>query len=225
MTTRSEFASGVLAELQNRGHEAPGTTANIDGLVAQQKAENTGAEFNPMATTEPEPGASNFNPAGVKDYPSLEEGIKASVDTLLNGDYQGILDALATGNSAQNLANAWAHSPWGTEPFADFVAEVESNRNAIYGEIVPGSTPEEPAPSGAPELSIKDGAEENGTVRELQTFFNEDCGQHLAVDGYFGAQTEAAVRNFQIIMHLAVDGIVGPQTWEAINYVKALHGN
>jgi peptidoglycan hydrolase-like protein with peptidoglycan-binding domain len=40
--------------------------------------------------------------------------------------------------------------------------------------------------------------------------------ENVAVDGIFGAQTEAAVRAFQGSRGLAVDGIVGPQTWPAL---------
>lgn len=37
------------------------------------------------------------------------------------------------------------------------------------------------------------------------------------VDGIFGAQTQEAVRNFQMDMRIANDGIVGPQTQRAID--------
>jgi cell wall-associated NlpC family hydrolase len=48
-------------------------------------------------------------------------------------------------------------------------------------------------------------------VARIQQLLNQH-GAHLAVDGIFGPQTEAAVKAFQRAQHLAVDGIVGPQT-------------
>lgn len=38
-------------------------------------------------------------------------------------------------------------------------------------------------------------------------------GNHLAVDGVYGAATEQAVKGLQRAHGLAADGIVGPQTW------------
>lgn len=42
------------------------------------------------------------------------------------------------------------------------------------------------------------------------------AGYPVAVDGIFGAETDAAVRRFQRDQNLAVDGIVGPQTIAAL---------
>lgn len=47
--------------------------------------------------------------------------------------------------------------------------------------------------------------------RELQAFLNAH-GWALAVDGDFGAKTDAAVREFQASRAIGVDGIVGPVT-------------
>jgi len=41
-------------------------------------------------------------------------------------------------------------------------------------------------------------------------------GYNIAVDGDFGPQTRAAVRDFQFHHGLVVDGIVGTRTWNAI---------
>ena len=40
-------------------------------------------------------------------------------------------------------------------------------------------------------------------------------GWDIAVDGYYGSESESITRQFQQANDLAVDGIVGPQTWEA----------
>jgi hypothetical protein len=52
-------------------------------------------------------------------------------------------------------------------------------------------------------------------VRSLQYLLNVH-GAGLAVDGLFGAKTDAAVRAFQRAHGLVVDGVVGQQTWSAV---------
>ncbi|NES64082.1 MAG: peptidoglycan-binding protein [Okeania sp. SIO2D1] len=49
-------------------------------------------------------------------------------------------------------------------------------------------------------------------VERLQMTLNE-MGYSLVVDGIFGSNTEAAVKEFQKNSRLEVDGIVGPLTW------------
>lgn len=53
-------------------------------------------------------------------------------------------------------------------------------------------------------------------VRAVQSVF-----PRLAVDGSFGAETEAAVRSFQETFGLVVDGIVGPATWHLLVVPKS----
>lgn len=53
-------------------------------------------------------------------------------------------------------------------------------------------------------------------VRRVQARLRERGWAIGRVDGDFGPQTEAVVRNFQREKHLAVDGIVGPATWRAL---------
>lgn len=106
---RIRFATDLLARL---GITA--TPENMRALVAWQQAEGTAATHNPLATTQRSEGATTFNYAGVKNYTSYEQGLAATVTTINNGRYEGILAALRTGTSATAVADAIARSPWGT---------------------------------------------------------------------------------------------------------------
>jgi peptidoglycan hydrolase-like protein with peptidoglycan-binding domain len=57
---------------------------------------------------------------------------------------------------------------------------------------------------------------EGTDVELLQHLLNnlpDPMGSKIAVDGVFGAETEAAVKKFQRYFNLTVDGIVGPNTF------------
>lgn len=107
------------ALLENLG--VPVTAANVTAIYSWEMAEgghwyNT-ATFNPLNTTMSEPGATSMNSVGVKAYTSWEQGFTATISTLFNGYYAGIIAALEKGNDAQAVANAVAASPWGTGAF------------------------------------------------------------------------------------------------------------
>ena len=53
-------------------------------------------------------------------------------------------------------------------------------------------------------------------VKRLQRALRRTPNLGLAVDGVFGGQTEAAVKDFQQGAGLTVDGVVGPLTWAAL---------
>lgn len=97
------------------------TPDNLAAIVAWEMAEgghwyNT-AYYNPLNTSQPMPGARTFNSHGVKIYRSWSQGLRATVITINNGYYGGILAALRAGNDGQAVASAVAASPWGTGPF------------------------------------------------------------------------------------------------------------
>lgn len=103
------FANDLLTELK-----LPGTEQNIRAVVAWATAEGTKAANNPLATTRNAPGATNFNSVGVKNYATYTDGLRATVDTIHNGRYTNIIEALTLGRDANAVASAVASSPWGT---------------------------------------------------------------------------------------------------------------
>jgi peptidoglycan hydrolase CwlO-like protein len=100
----------------------PVTADNVAAITAWEMAEgghwyNT-AYYNPLNTTQSMPGATVFNSVGVKAYTSWKQGLEATMITLRNGYYGGILDALRRGDDATAVAAAVGASPWGTGNFS-----------------------------------------------------------------------------------------------------------
>ena len=110
------WARALLAQLG-----MPVTNDNVAAITAWEMAEGghwyNGAHFNPLNTTQPEPGAVAMNSVGVKAYVNWAQGFRATITTLRNGLYGGILAALSKGNDALAVAHAVAASPWGTGDF------------------------------------------------------------------------------------------------------------
>jgi hypothetical protein len=112
-------ASWAVALLSAGGW--PQSGCNLGAIEAWERAEggnwaNTAA-YNPLNTTQRESGSWSINSVSVQAYTSWAEGFRATLTTLGNGDYGGILSALSAGTSAQAVADAVAASPWGTGQF------------------------------------------------------------------------------------------------------------
>jgi len=93
---------------------APLDPTNASNLDAWQACEGGTAAFNPFNTTEPWPGSSDYNSAGVKNYPNFNAGVLATVATLENGLYGSIISALKSSAPRSVFASAVGNSPWGT---------------------------------------------------------------------------------------------------------------
>lgn len=76
--------------------------------------------------------------------------------------------------------------------------------------LIPAAEPpaQPSGPPGRPTLR-------RGATGELVKQVQQKCGVAV-VDGFFGAVTEAAVRDFQRAHGLVPDGIVGPRTWAVL---------
>jgi hypothetical protein len=133
--SREEWARRLLAALG-----LPTSWPNVIALVAWQAAENTRAANNPLATTKPWPGATLFNAAGVRNYPSVADGIAATAATLRLGYYAAIRACLARSAPAGETLRAVAESPWGTGQAAVRALRAVLGDYRRYADVqVPGS--------------------------------------------------------------------------------------
>lgn len=82
----------------------------------------------------------------------------------------------------------------------------------------PAQAPAQQAPSGPPLL--RNGST-GGSVQLVQTIIRDHAGGNIGVDGQFGPQTEARVKDVQRAFGLQDDGVVGPQTWAVIQRLAA----
>lgn len=102
-----------------RAIHASGYRANRKLLRAWARAEGGTARYNPLNTTEPWPGSTDYNSVGVKNYPSGAAGIAATAATLVNGHYNGIVADLRRRKdhkTARQIVtdNAAEFDTWGT---------------------------------------------------------------------------------------------------------------
>lgn len=81
-----------------RAIHAKGVRENRRLLAAWARAEGGTARYNPLNTTQPWPGASDYNSVHVKNYASGASGIAATAATLTNGRYNGIVGSLRGGS-------------------------------------------------------------------------------------------------------------------------------
>lgn len=99
-----------------RAIHAKGNLENRRLLGAWARAEGGTARYNPLNTTEPWHGATDYNSVGVKNYPNGAAGIAATAATLRNGNYNGIVSGMAAGVKAREIVTGYGDEfdVWGT---------------------------------------------------------------------------------------------------------------
>lgn len=110
------------------------------------------AKYNPLNTTQSEPGAGNTGTQGnIKVYRDWKQGIDATVATLKNGNYGNILSALKRGD-ANAVAHAIGSSPWGTS--GDLVARTIGSTGPIHSTSGSSSHPGSTQPSSTRQVAL-----------------------------------------------------------------------
>jgi len=113
--TRGQFARALLPKVG-----AKVTVHNMRAMMAWCQAEGDAGRFNPLNTTHAEPGATDFNSVGVKNYVSFADGVAATAETLNYGashglyGYREIRRALRDNLPARRTLFAVERSQWGT---------------------------------------------------------------------------------------------------------------
>lgn len=129
LASKQQYAAAVL-----KGIGAPVNPKNVNTFIGWANAEG-GTNWqrnNPLNTTEGAGATSTFNSAGVKGYPTTRAGIQATVKTLKNGYYGGIIQGFRQSNPGA-VGNAIANSPWGTGALAK-----QTIAAAQGGKVAPG---------------------------------------------------------------------------------------
>jgi len=148
--TYEDFARDCCTALGANANESQ----QLDTLVTVFTLEDSKATYNPEDTEEPEPGATDYNPEGVKNYPSLGVGLAAFRSTLENGDYPEIVKMLRAGDDASRVLACPEWDTWAGQPvthiYAEVLAAVRNDRAAYYGRLIGEEADSSPAPSPAP---------------------------------------------------------------------------
>lgn len=98
----------------------PTTSVNVDNIVQWEAWESgyfsTGKWNNPLNTTQPGFGgvSAKAKQANIQKYPTYAQGLQATVKTLKNGKYAGIITALKNSYPVDWFKYSVGQSPWGT---------------------------------------------------------------------------------------------------------------
>jgi hypothetical protein len=117
-TSDDEFYKKVLQCLG-----AKPTKGNMLFMYAWRQSEGGKATFNPFNTTKNMPGATIYNSHKVKNYKSMEDGVRATCETLNLRHYKDIVDGLKNDVGLYELSRMEGLKKWGTGQLLAKVAD------------------------------------------------------------------------------------------------------
>ena len=118
--------------------------------------EGTGAKYNPLASEWKASGSTNYNSAGVQNYPSISEGVSAIVANLQKWpEYAPIIAAAKAGSGFTASAVLAGIRFWGTASFANALANGLVLENSYVSPALPASPPA-PTPPAPPAPTPKE---------------------------------------------------------------------
>jgi hypothetical protein len=117
-TSDDEFYKKVLQCLG-----AKPTKGNMSFMYAWRQSEGGKASFNPFNTTKNMPGATIYNSHKVKNYQSMEDGVRATCETLNLRHYKDIVDGLKNDVGLYELSRMEGLKKWGTGQLLAKVAD------------------------------------------------------------------------------------------------------
>ena len=149
-----------------------------EGTWQSSNANYVGRIHNPLDSTLPAQGATNFNSIGVKRYTNMSQGVKETVATLNEPQYHVLKNAIVTGNAKEFFSSSGRQelSIWASgNPVSD--SAYSKQLSSIYTGITHSQSPLAPM-AGNVAQSVGKG------VSGLTSFFkNLFSSQHLILLG------------------------------------------
>lgn len=156
------------------------------------------------------------------------ENISKIVDEIFNSyvQRQGSVEPLFTQYCDGVRVTCPGLSQWGTVTLAEEGLTPYEILQNYYGDDINIITdvPVEGISGSAPQVPLRFGSS-GPAVQQIQIRLNRISNNYPAipkiypVDGFFGIETENAVKAFQQIFNLEADGVIGKNTWYRIQYI------
>jgi hypothetical protein len=135
-TTLNESVSFLTDVLKGLGISNP-NSYQIQFIKSWRQHEGGKAAWNPFNTTQRAAGAQTYNYANVKNYPDRVTGLKATIDTLNNGRYTEVINAIKNIRDENGISKAMQavnNSPWGSKFNPPVASAWKTFNNLIYKE-------------------------------------------------------------------------------------------